>query len=305
MPAARPQLPPADLDLLHSTWLLQLSAEGKQPKTRRSYGDAVKSFAKYAESQGWEPDLGALTRPHIIEWETYLQRTSRPSSAATRHRGLLQFCNWLVAEGELDQSPMLGLRPPSIPETVMPMPTPDDIRKLLRACEGTRFEDRRDLALVTIFFDTGARLSEIAYLEMADLDTEHRQIRVVGKGRRGRNLSMGDKSALALSRYLRLRRGHPRASLSNLWLGHRGKMTDSGVSDAIKTRAKAAGLTGFHVYMFRHYFADHWLAKGGNETDLMSFAGWRSRAMVQRYAAARASDRAREAHKFLSPADDL
>lgn len=309
-PSAEPQpvrvdVVEGDLRTLSRSFERSLKARNLSPATVRIYTIAIAQFATFLKEQGMPLLAANISREHVEEWLAAVLASRSAGTAVTRHRGLKAFFTWLVEEGELERSPMQRVKAPQEPDVPPPMLTDVQVRALLKTCEGGKsFEERRDLAVMRLLFDTGARRSEIAYLTLEDLDLDNNLMRVMGKGSRVRVVPFGRKSAAALDRYLRERAKHFAANSTAVWVGRKGPMGDGAIDLLLRRRAAEAGIK-VHAHMFRHQFAHSWLAAGGQERDLMMLAGWRSAEMVGRYGRVAAADRAQEAYRRLSPGDRL
>lgn len=281
---------------LVTSFARSLRARRRSPKTIEAYTSTARLFISHLEQHGRLLDPLEVTRGDCEAFIVDQLHQWTPSTAATRYRCLQQFWRFLVEEGEVERSPMAAMSPPTLPDAPVPVFTDDDLSALLAACQGPGFDDRRDTALVRLFLSSGVRLGEMAGLRVEDVILDEQMALVRGKGDRARWVSFGPKATVALDRYLRSRARHRKASEPWFWLGTRGRLTDSGIDQTLRTRATTAGVEGFKVHRFRHTFAHRWLSAGGTEGDLQELAGWRSPQMLARYGASARSERARKAY---------
>lgn len=287
----------------HARWLRY---QNKSEKTVTVYGDAARKLARWLADTDRAADWSEVSGEHIQDFIVEILADRSAGYASNLFRALQQFWRWWAAEHDAP-NPMAGHKPPAVPEQPVPVIRPEQLRALLKSCDGRGFVQRRDCALIFMFMDSGARRSEVAALTVDGVDLDYREARVLGKGRRDRVVTFGRKAAWALDRYLAERARHRQADLPALWLGEKGKgpMTASGIYQVIERRGLRVGIDGLHPHMLRHTWVHEMKKAGMADDEIMRAAGWRSRQMLARYAASTAAERARDSGRRLAPGDRL
>lgn len=300
MPKRLPE--PPDLRSLLASFELALRAANKSPTTVTSYMRGVRLYLEWCERSEHPRELTrALVQSHLAEM---VELGREPTTVRLRLASLRAMVRWLIDEGEMDTDPLVGIKQPKMTTKVVEALADDDLRKLLAACKGKDFKDRRDEALVRLMVETGSRPSETSSLTLADVDLPRGLATIrKGKGGKGRIVPFGPQTAAALDRYIRARRSHKHAASEGLWLGSRGPLSYWGVNDALRDRADAAGIGKFHLHLTRHTYATRWLRAGGSEQGLMALAGWANRGMIDRYTSASMAERAADESRGLNLGD--
>ena len=292
-------------DLLRD-WERFLRAANHPETTRYGYVLAACQLAGYLVGEipdsGPARDPSLVTRRQVIAFQAWMIDTRSPATAVNKHKSLQQFFRWLVEEDEMQCSPMSGVPLPDAGQKLIPLISDDETRQILDACKGSSFLQLRDQALVRMYYNTGARLSEIGCLLVTEVDLDTNSVLLHGKGGKDRRVRFGAATARVLTRYLRARnRLAGIADVKQLWVCGKGArpLRPSGIKIRFKRIGEKAGLKGVYAHRWRHSFAHEWKLAGGDTGDLMVLLGWSSEEMPRRYGASAAAERAQQTQTRL------
>jgi site-specific recombinase XerD len=300
----------AQIAALLPSWELSLTERDLSPKTIEVYMRTGEQFTRWLLASGLPADTEGVDAPHI---RAFLAAETARTSAVSSHqhfRNLRVLFKWLAREDErTGPNPMERVDEPKVTRRIKPVLAEFQLAALLRGCEGSTFESRRDMAIIRVFIDSGVRVSGLANVRKDAVMLTAKTVKVVLKGGDEHLVPVGRKAAAALDRYIRARARHRHAGSPWLWLGTAGRdpghFGTAGIQDMLERRGRAAGIENLTPHFFRRTFAHDWLDSGGSELDGMRIAGWKTRAMIEQYAGELAGERARQAHARLAPGDRI
>ena len=269
--------------------------------TVEAYGRDLRDFLLFlAEHLGGEPDAAALAELRAADMRGFLaRRAADGAGVATRARQLAAirgFLRWLARTEGLPAASLAGLRgprlKPPVPRALTPAQAREAASEVGQAHDPARAarpaeQAARDVALFTLLYGCGLRISEALALNVRDAPPEGgtAALRVLGKGGKPRLVPVLPAVRAAVAAYLRLRPGA--VADEPLFLGARGARLDPAVAQrTLRTYRRLAGLPEHATpHALRHSFATHLLGGGADLRAIQELLGHASLSTTQRYTA--------------------
>ena len=297
-------------------YLLNCRCEGKSPKTMSNYAGVLKNFLWYCRENSF-PSVSKLTAVHLRHlfwylgseknrWGTNNPSSRKPASLTTvhtYHKVLRSFFNWLEREQLIHDNPFSHLETPKMEKKFVQALNVVEIRRLFNTCSVRAALAIRNKAILSVFLDTGLRVSELAHLTLEDVDIDSGSILVRhGKGGKQRVVHIGSRAQKALWRYVSIYR---KGTSSRLFMNRTGEPLDAvGIKILVKRMGDRAKVK-VSPHKLRHTFAISYLRAGGDVFSLQYLLGHTTLQMTQRYLQSLNADDAVNAHRKFSPLDNL
>ncbi|EEE38999.1 tyrosine recombinase XerC [Rhodobacteraceae bacterium KLH11] len=284
---------PACRDALQH-WLDSLRAlAGRSENTQNAYRGDVTEFLSFmtlhhSERQG----LAALERITVSDMRAWMadQRNSDVSarSLARKLSAVKSFYRWLAEREGFEPTAVLSTRAPKFTKK-LPRPLAEDAaRAMIETVELQSASDwvaARDVAVVTLLYGCGLRISEALSLTGADAPLPD-TLRILGKGEKERVVPVIPAARSAVDRYLRLC-PHPQSPDAALFRGVRGGALNPSAIQGVMAKARMQlGLPATATpHAMRHSFATHLLSAGGDLRAIQELLGHASLSTTQAYTA--------------------
>jgi len=281
------------MEALLDSYIMHLAAErAVSPRTVEAYVRDIKQFFSFLEENAagyFNPDkIGGTPKIVLRRFVAQMHDRLKPASVERKIEALRSFFKYLVREKLADSNPADLLQLPKKPKNIPKYMTVDEIFGLLDSMFDNEGMGPRDRAIWEMFYGCGLRISELAGLEIENLDFSRAALRVMGKGSKARELPMSDTVVEAVKSWLAVRASHIKPDGSAgmaLWINNRGgKLGVRGIRQMIYKYIIKAGVgRNISPHALRHTFATHMLNGGADIRTIQELLGHESLSTTQKY----------------------
>ena len=217
------------------------------------------------------------------------------------YRSLRALLRWFEQEYEPSgwRDPLRNVKPPRVDIEPLDPVSIEHVRAMVDTCNGGKFTDYRDKAVMLFMLDTGVRAGELLALNIQDIDREGGVLVRKSKNRRPRTVFLGKEARRALRAYLKQR--------DDVWpalfvADDNERLKESGLRQILVRRAKRAQVPTPSCHSFRRAFALAMRRGGTQVLEIQKLLGHTDPKQIERYLKLDAED-LRDVHNRASPAD--
>lgn len=280
-----------------------MGERGMSDRTVKSYGLAVRAFVRYLESErGVRPESVRLSDVTADAARGFLDAVETSGCcASTRNQRLAAIKSFVryavreVPEFMLEGQRILAIPSKKVPQREVEYLEQDALEALLASPDLSTEAGRRELAVMSMLYDSAARVQELIDLRVGDVRLGPLACATIhGKGNKFRTVPVMESTAAHVARHLEdrgLPRDDSRSSLRLFCSPGRSCYTRQGITKMLERhleRARAANPEtwfpeGIHPHMLRASKAIHLLDAGANIIAIRDFLGHASIATTQKY----------------------
>ena len=246
-------------------------------RTVSEYSNDIHEFFSFLAQEGIA-DLNDVEYPEARLYITTLyDRGLARKTISRKISSIRSFYKFGNARFGINDSAFRLLHHPKKEERLPAFFYEEELAALFETCYGEDPKSLRNYALLELLYATGIRVSELASIEMGDIDNSLGIVKVMGKGRKERYVPFGSFAMEAVESYMENSRPvlMKKKSHQSLFVNLRGDpITDRGVRHVLNEMMEEAAVHGkIYPHMIRHSFATHLLSNGADIRTVQELLG--------------------------------
>ena len=259
----------------------------RSPETITSYSCSIMEFEDFFHQLDNGLDWSTVDEDVVRDWMEHLvDGGMEASSVGTRFAALRSLFKFALARHLVERDPTYRLEPPKKAKRLPTFLKESEMNRLLDDLPwGTSFKDVRDKAIITTFYETGIRLSELTGLNDVDIDSDYHQLKVSGKGNKQRVVPYGEELARTLRDYMTCRDREVIRHSDAVFVTSKGKrMTSEEVRTLVKDKLSlVSSQKKLSPHVLRHTFATAMLNNGASIESVRRLLGHASASTTEVY----------------------